>query len=422
MAGDKEIVRTRDTPQKIGGFRNWYRDSDMDQDASVTSSDGSTIAGTQKTVSTGHPWPPKKGTSSDVGGDFYTRRSSVTGTLNRIHLQEQRVIKSSSRGTYTRSYRYDGIALPTLPKSSMFPPLIDPSDDEIDSAGTTAIATCKPTNSPVDVSTFLGELVREGLPSLVGSSTWKNRAHAARMAGSEHLNIQFGWLPLVSEISKFANFVSHADTVMSQYERDAGGVVRRQFEFPIENSTVETVIDSAAIAYGGFSSIHHDLLNKGNLVMRRTVSQRKWFSGAFTYYLPSGYYSRSEMERKAILAKDLLGISLTPEVLWNLSPWSWAVDWFTNAGDVISNLTDFATDGLVLRYGYMMVQKTVKDTYTLDRTGLKDRSVTVPPLIFTTEVKTRKRANPFGFGLSGEPFTARRASIVAALGLTQGRR
>jgi hypothetical protein len=120
------------------------------------------------------------------------------------------------------------------------------------------------------------------------------------------------------------------------------------------------------------------------------------------------------------LAKKILGLSLTPDIVWNLTPWSWAVDWFSNTGDVISNLTDWATDGLVLRYGYVMEHTITSDTYTYSgNTGLIDGNVRVPPLTLVTETKIRRRANPFGFGITWDGLSPRQLAITAALGLTR---
>jgi len=125
------------------------------------------------------------------------------------------------------------------------------------------------------------------------------------------------------------------------------------------------------------------------------------------------------MARHALEAKKLLGISLTPETLWNLAPWSWTVDWFSNAGDVISNVSDWATDGLVMRYGYLMEHSIVKDTYLMNGTGSKSVP-SCPPLQLVTETKLRKRANPFGFGLTWNGLSAVQLAILGALGISRG--
>lgn len=128
------------------------------------------------------------------------------------------------------------------------------------------------------------------------------------------------------------------------------------------------------------------------------------------------------MNLKRAEANKLLGTRLTPEVLWNLAPWSWAADWITNTGDVLHNISMFAQDGLVLRYGYVMEETIIERTWTLHGVGFKSSP---GPYNFSSTLreihKVRRKATPFGFGVSEEAFTPRQYSILAALGMSRGR-
>jgi len=77
----------------------------------------------------------------------------------------------------------------------------------------------------------------------------------------------------------------------------------------------------------------------------------------------------------------------------------------------------------VLAYGYMMEHTIVSDTYSM--TGITDvngNPVSIPNLTLVTETKVRQVANPYGFGVSWDGLTSFQGSILAALGLTKGRR
>jgi hypothetical protein len=255
---------------------------------------------------------------------------------------------------------------------------------------------------------------------MLGVSTWKDRSALARAAGSEYLNAEFGWKPFISDIRKFSNAVRHADAVLAQYERDAGKQVRRSYHFPEQRIYDRSIVaTSVGSIWGPLNSNLLDGSSYGTVERVRETTRRQWFSGAFTYHLPTGYDSRSKMARYALESKKLFGLSLTPETLWNLAPWSWAVDWFSNTGDVVSNLTDWATDGLVMRYGYLMEHSIVRDTYTHTGSGLIGLKNRVSPLTFVIETKIRKRANPFGFGVSWNGLSPFQLSIAAALGLSR---
>jgi len=376
------------------------------------------LAGTQVTVSEGHPFATQKGRGGDVGGDFFTQKSYVASPKTNIGISRRVMIFPPS---VYRDIKYDGPVYPMNPTAAQygFPPHTSSNNSQLDAWGAKAVARCKPTNSVADASVFVGELFKEGLPKLIGIQTWKERTRKAKdkTAANEYLNVQFGWLPLLHDVRSIGHAVVKADTVLSQYERDSGGTVRRKYHFPTVKTRTETVMATNAQPYGP-NSTDCFLPPYGDLIRVRETTQERWFSGAFTYHLQTGNDYRSSMIRGAQQAKKLFGITITPTVLWNLAPWSWATDWFLNTGDVISNLTDWATDGLVMRYGYMMEHTIVKDTYTLTKSGLYSGQ-SVPPLVMVTETKIRRRANPFGFGLTWGGLSPRQQSIAVALGLTR---
>jgi hypothetical protein len=306
-----------------------------------------------------------------------------------------------------------------------FPPGLNSSVAQLEQLGATAIARVRPTNSVANLAVTLAELKREGLPS-VNIFTWKDRLRAHKNVGDHYLGYQFGLSPLGKEIGNFAYGVTQANKLLSQYERDAGRVVRRRYEFPPKSVSETTMVDSNTNPFydpynTGFMNSGLTGIQTGLLIRQRTTVQKRWFSGAFTYYLPTGYDARKRMDRMALFADEIVGLELSPEVLWNLAPWSWAVDWFSNFGDVISNISSFATDGLLLRYGYMMEHTIVSDTYTRATSNLfregggpLDSFVTL-----VTETKMRRKANPYGFGISWNGLSAFQLSILAALGISR---
>jgi hypothetical protein len=123
----------------------------------------------------------------------------------------------------------------------------------------------------------------------------------------------------------------------------------------------------------------------------------------------------------AAKAGPLLGIELTPEVVWNATPWTWALDWVSNIGDCVSNISDMIVDGLVIKYGYVMEHYVSSRTYYYAGTGKYKPigGVVVSPVTLFYETKRRRKASPFGFGLDWSGFTPRQLAITVALGLTR---
>lgn len=425
--------RQRHWVHPLGAARNRliYKPTGVDLNAGTAVTKYWTVEN-QITDSEGHFWPPRPGDPvvNDIGGPFFTTRtyrSTESGEPIRNYqvFNWGAIIHKIYQDSGTLRETYSGPLLPMSVRSNnnWYPPISSSTDGELDELGATAIARCKPTNSVADVSVMLGEVLREGIPSLVGLSSMQSRARLAHKAGSEYLNVVFGWLPLIRDVQKIATAISRADEILSQYERDSGRNVRRQYTFPIVEKEWEeypTGLGNTTYPAGPPAKYFSA---KGQLVRKVHQSRQVKFSGCFTYFLPDGDDYRSRMREAVQKSQKLLGISLTPETLWELAPWSWFMDWFSNSGDVISNLSDWSTHGLILRYGYVMETTITTYTYTLPyhfKPGLGGNGTVT--LSFGRTDKKRVAANPFGFGVRWDGLSPYQLSILGALGITRGRR
>lgn len=370
--------------------------------------------GRQITVSEGHQVSLLGKTDEDIGGDFYTTKVSVEQAGQWIDV---------AQGTYP-GFTYQGDAGAVNPNDwNYHPPDLSYSKEELEALGSTAVSLVSPVDSQAELLTAIAEAAREGMPSLPGAQTWADKTRIAKGAGSEYLNAQFGWVPLVSEIGNLVEANRKAVKLIRQLERDNGRNVRRTFRFQDEKKT-ETVLDQANGGNGipwTVTPFHAPLFQSnpaGRLVIEREFRRKMKFSGCFTYHLPTGD-TRWDNFLNALQKYDrLYGVAPTPDVLWNLTPWSWAVDWFANIGDVINNASNALLYGQILRYGYMMEETTVIDTYTRYCPNVLG-ATTVFTTRFKRVTKKRVKASPFGFGLSFDGFDAYQLSILAALGISR---
>lgn len=269
--------------------------------------------------------------------------------------------------------------------------------------GTTAIARVEPTNPAFEMSTFIGETITGGAPSIVGHSLWKERAQVARGAGSEYLNYQFGWVPLLSDIRGFMYAVKHSGEILDAYRKGSDLKIRRGYKFPVEDDTkmVSGNYIPAPTSYPFF-------------IPGTTVSQKHeqiWFSGAFKYHIPVSVEQMDKFQLWGQYAEHVLGVEVTPETLWNIAPWSWAVDWFSNTGDLLHNVSALGDDGLVMQYGYLMKHSQVRVS-TRSNDGRTARTL-------LKEWKQRTHANPYGFGVDFASLSGKQVAILAALGLSR---
>lgn len=402
--------RSRQTERKDLGYTYVRSFPSSPGTAPIVAGGSYALQAWQSTTSEGHQFH-KLGDGEDRGGPFETIRWS---------FEDSSPTCSFAWGNNLQRFEWSGQVVakhrsvsPTLPDIVQGWPAAVPNTpvSTLVELGTTAIARTIPTNPVADTAQFLGEL-REGLPSLPGRALVKENLHP-RSAGGEFLNYQFGIRPIIQDFQKYATAVRDSDRILKQLARDSGRNVRRRYNFPpIMNRTVTT-----APAYPVLSPNIHD--GQGILTTTVTDETETWFEGAYTYHLPP----QGSFDRYVSEANKLFGVRPTISTLWELSPWSWAADWFANTGDVLHNLSAFQNDSLVLRYGYLMQKTTQKVEYQWEG-KFKATNLVGPDFVrtsqtFTCQRKRRIRATPYGFGLQYDGLSTSQQAIIAALGISR---
>lgn len=386
------------------------------------------IRSRQITLSEGHLWPQGRGVR-DAGGPFDTLKLLYTNSVldDSANWPNLKYVEVGPYLSAANEHRWYGT--PVVDGGGVFGQFtLDNQTDEyyqsfvpsdpygaVEGRGAELMSKAIPTNPAIDGSVALAELFREGLPSIIGGTLLKDRIGFLRGLGGEYLNFEFGWKPLVSDLKAAAKAVIDSSSVLAQLERDSGRNVRRRRYLP----TTRTV--STLTGHNVYPRGSTNFFWRGAPWYRRTetIERSTWFSGCFTYmYEPS---LQSEVSRIATQARLLYGLELSPEVVWNLTPWSWLVDWVTNVGPVLHNLSAFQSDDLVLRYGYVM-EKTSR-TYSL-RSQFTDLRVpgqwpTVIEEGYSGIRKIRRAATPYGFGMDTGMFDTRQWAILTALGITR---
>lgn len=366
-------------------------------------------------VSQGNPnWQNRLGGSSAVGGDFHVLKReyqnvSTLGTAPRDFSASY--TNPSAPGDHARAIQ---VAYEDRVSNSTFPSITATKRSDLLAMGRRAISLMAPTRSSFDGATFLGEL-REGLPRAIGfSQTGRERTRVAKAAGSEYLNVEFGWKPLLSDAKGFASTVRNANRIWEQYERNSGKLLKRSFRYPDERSTTHSSTSRQARPVL-LSTNYNNFTGNGRMETTTTKTRKVWVEAAFKYYVP-----KSGLARFQSRANKLYGTNLDPDTLWNLSPWSWAIDWVTDAGVLMENISLFQTDGLVMPYCYLMEEIIHEKQYTW--TGSVYRSYPgsqVHTQRFRTTSKRRVVASPYGFDITWDGLSSRQLAILAAVGITR---
>lgn len=343
----------------------------------------------------------------DLGHPFAKESVSVS-MVPRIHSEVQ--ITQA-----VRAY-FDGLFFPTVSyKNDManlaqgrFPSI--PSDLGTDRTylwglGSTAIARSLPDVPEFSLFRFVGEL-RAGLPKIPLKVLANERK--LRNVGGEYLNVQFGLMPTISDLQNFY------EALLDPKLRVA--IKHQLFEEHRVRKTLDkgTVSTSRALTGTEMSSMTaaHSSGVTGTLETRK--SYKIWSSCSFAYY------QVTELKRLIDdLDRQLGGLGVVPKAIdiWNLTPWSWLVDWFTNINHVITNLSYLGRDGLYLQRGYIMATFEDVEISRQRRTFMSAPISTTG--VRTYERKYRVRASPFGFGLTWKDFDPFQLSILGALGVSR---
>jgi hypothetical protein len=308
------------------------------------------------------------------------------------------------------------------------PNLVDPTSDQMDGWGTTGYNRAKPGKSPAGLGQFFYELNRVPTPPFVplkatsGSPIQAIKDHVSdyRNLGKEYLNVQFGWFPFLRDVLRWVEAQERMAEHLAQLRRDNNRWVKRTATVLADNPD-DTVLTGSSWGVSPYPVLWSEIYTGAPIPTYRTTYKKEgriWFVGRFKYYIPD--ISTPQWERRA--RRKLNGLDLTPQLLWEVMPWSWLIDWFTNVGDLISNMSENAAENLVVDGACVMHHYLRTATYETFRYGghagqpknvlISAKSTRV------VETKARAPATPFGFGLKSADLSTKQASILAALGMT----
>lgn len=293
--------------------------------------------------------------------------------------------------------------------------------------GTRAISRMRPGNPVANVGQAVTEAARGGVPRNPFSGAYnalrlmrqRSFVENARNAGSDYLNVEFGWKPFLKDLQETVKLTLSLDHRLKQLARDNGKKVRRRLKLPGKPYNGPTSTSSGtALAYALKPTLHSFFYaggsNKGGLTVSEHGSDDAWVSGAFKYWIPD--IGGSAWTKRATAA--LYGLTPTPSLLWEVLPWSWLIDWHSNVGEILKNLSANAAENLVMEYGFSMFHKYTLKNYEQWTTYI-DGSQGRASLAYVKETKVRVLASPYSFDIGLPNYSDRQIAILASLGLTR---
>jgi len=217
-----------------------------------------------------------------------------------------------------------------------------------------------------------------------------------------YLNYQFGWKPLISDIKKLMNFTGRVNKKINELHAlyENGGLHRRR---TLDNDSVSAQSSYTATGVS---------VTTINLKLSTVTRRQRW---ATTRFVPTTLPPKDESDYRRRAVQIVLGMDLSPSTAWQLMPWSWLIDWFSNVGDYLVQFNNTcpvrATPPCLMTYTQTIETHTRNDLQvqmigggSVKQLETKLRSIAVPTL---------SASIPF--------LTDRQLSILGALAITRQR-
>jgi hypothetical protein len=309
-----------------------------------------------------------------------------------------------------------------------------------------AIAAMSPIQSKASVLTTLLELVSGDVPGLLKdlrkhvdtitslrAAAPKGVIQAGSAVGGAYLENVFAWTPILKDITAAVEVLTTIDQLLFPEDN-----TRRTFDRVIHERW-GSLTTTAALGNRGVLSPSggpHAYLTRNSDALGTTIQTPSLSmdftarekvdvrcTARFSTALVPSAQSNGYVDRMAVL----LGLELSPAVLWELVPWSWLIDWFTNIGSVVENLSNIHMSNVILNYAYA----------TFNRKTVAGVWMRRPPLVtsgsgflsfrgdvifeYTLNQKVRVKASPYGFGVSPSSLSGEQWAVLVALGLARSR-
>lgn len=241
----------------------------------------------------------------------------------------------------------------------------------------------------------------------------------------EWLNANFGWLPFLRSIYDLSQIIGNFRNLVVKFTKLNGRPFRIRKNLvngdpsEVELSSTSYAPNSISYALPVFpqsfptkyfaATPHYSLTEVTRL--------RQWGVGKWTYYRPEfdaaqpGFYSAFNKMKQAL---TLTGLRITPTALYNVIPWTWLLDWVTNVGDYIDELTGIWEDQIVNHYCFVMQSKEVQRRFVVFL-PFHDSPLNLTFTRLRSSKERGKGSSPFGFDLDVSNLSMRQLSILAAI-------
>jgi hypothetical protein len=309
---------------------------------------------------------------------------------------------------------------------SSIDPLGFDADSVYRSKAAATIRRIAPTNADMSLARMAGELRQWkdllGVPKLSSS-----------FAGKVGLQWDFGIKPTISDLENLFKSVKKMDSHYRQFVRDSGTQVRRSREVVLVNDTYEAVTSPASssnevdkIFTSGpvkFRRTHRDAYtyrseNSWQVYCNRRIVLRSFATFQYAAATRKGFGASASAYLDK--AKHALGGGLNASTAYQLTPYSWLLDWYYDFGSLIEfqeGIADYST--VMSRCGFVVEEQQVVSVSAVPKadTSSYPWHSAAGASYATGRLQRRRRGSPYSME-PGWPTNASQLRILAMLGLT----
>ncbi len=158
-------------------------------------------------------------------------------------------------------------------------------------------------------------------PSFSGG---KNLKELPRSVAQTYIEYQFGILPFIRDLGKILDFQAAIDKKLNVLERLGlpGGTTRSGLVWK------DSVSQESGWVYA--TALYQE---SRRLRYATQVERHMWTS---TNWKPAVPLPQTADDKRWLATRLAFGLDISFSTLWEAMPWSWLIDWFSNAGDIAS--------------------------------------------------------------------------------------
>lgn len=235
-----------------------------------------------------------------------------------------------------------------------------------------------------------------------------------RNTASEWLNLNFGWIPFINTLRDTIMLTSDLDERIARIRHfndkweTRGGILRDE-TIGEDVSTLGSTTSSRTWP----TSLVSALYNTGSCRVTRIKRRKAWFKAKYKYHIPELNLPNGKVPHWVV--QRLYGLSLSPVLVYDLIPFSWLLDWFSNIGDVIASWNQHVELGNMVTSGaYLMDTIEIENQVSVSRM-CGDKTHHADWKFLGTMKRRVKSPSPFGFDVPLSGLSSWQTSILSAL-------